>query len=467
MRARHGPWAALALGALLSAPVIGPRPLFAGEAPPIPRFRDRAAEAGITHAYVGGWAHFVGGGAAVFDCDGDRMPEVLAAGGSAPLTLVRNRAGAGEALSLVADTPPELAIKGVIGAYPLHLDADDHVDLVILRDGTNAVFLGQGNCRFRDATAELGLAFDPADWTTAFSATWEGDATLPTLAFGNYVDRRAPDGPFGHCDDNLLFRPRDGRYPAPLRLAPGYCALSMLFSDWGHRGRQDLRISNDRHYYVRGGAEQLWAMEPVPRLYGRDDGWQKHELWGMGIASRDLDGDAIPEVFLTSMADQKLQALRDGATGPDFRNVPYDRGTTAQRPYIGGDGRPSTGWHAEFGDVNNDGRDDLLIVKGNVDAMPGSAMKDPNNLLLQGPDGRFAEAGDKAGIASLARGRGGALVDLNLDGRLDIVVVNRRAPIEILENTGPAPGHWIEIELTQDGPNRDLVGGWIEVRTDG
>jgi enediyne biosynthesis protein E4 len=45
-------------------------------------------------------------------------------------------------------------------------------------------------------------------------------------------------------------------------LEPGWCALSMLFSDWNRRGRQDLRISNDRHYYVRGGGEELWRSTP-------------------------------------------------------------------------------------------------------------------------------------------------------------------------------------------------------------
>ena len=58
-------------------------------------------------------------------------------------------------------------------------------------------------------------------------------------------------------------------------------------------------------------------------------------------------------------------------------------------PFIGDDGRPSTGWHAEFGDVDNDGRADLFIAKGNVDQMPANAMHDPNNLLMQQADGTF------------------------------------------------------------------------------
>ena len=107
--------------------------------------------------------------------------------------------------------------------------------------------------------------------------------------------------------------------------------------------------------------------------------------------------------------------------GPAFVDAPFSLGVTAHRPYAGGDGRPSTGWHIAFGDVQNDGRDDVFIAKGNVEMMPDSAMDDPNNLLIQNDDGTFSEFGDLAGIGSMARARGAALADLNGDGALDLV----------------------------------------------
>ena len=130
--------------------------------------------------------------------------------------------------------------------------------------------------------------------------------------------------------------------------------LSMLFSDWDRDGTSDLRVSNDRHYYLHDGQEQMWQMADLPRLYQPEDGWQNHKLWGMGIASRDITGDGFPEVYLTSMGDQRLQMLNKDAGGPSYRDATYGRGTTAHRPYTGGDGRPSTGWHVGFGDVQND-----------------------------------------------------------------------------------------------------------------
>lgn len=424
-----------------------------------PKFVERAAALGITHEYVGGWEHFVGGGVAAFDCDGDTLPELYVAGGEQPAILLRNTSSA-EAVSFAPETPEALALTGVTGAYPLDIDSDGHTDLAILRVGENRLMRGRGDCVFE------AMPLDSGDrWTTAFSATWKEGESLPTLAFGNYVNRGDPDGPFGACDDNILYRPDGEQYAAPLTLAPGFCSLSMLFSDWGRRGHADLRVSNDRHYYVKGGSEQMWAMASPPRLYTAEEGWRDIAIWGMGIASRDLTGDGIPEIYLTSMADQKLQYRAEGASGPQYEDAPFEAGATAHRPYTGGDGRPSTGWHAAFGDVDNDGRDDLFVAKGNVEQMPSNAARDPNNLLMQDAEGRFVEQGEAAGLASMARGRGAAVIDLNLDGLLDIVVVNRRAPMEIYENVTAQAGNWLLLSVGQGAPNVDAVGAIIEIET--
>jgi len=438
--------------------------LFAATALAQPAFENRSQAMNITHQYLGGWEYFVGGGVATFDCDSDLYPDLFIAGGEGTSVLLRNEgAGRGEVVILEDATPNELALRGVLGAYPLDVDSDGILDLFVMRVGENMLLRGGPDCTFTEFDT---VGFDGGTrWTTAFSATWETGKNLPTLAIGNYVDRNDPDGPFMACDTNFLMRPEDGQY-ITTPLLPAFCPLSMLFTDWGRFGQQDLRISNDRHYYVRNGSEQMWEMRPTPRLYSPIDGWQDYSLWGMGIASRDITGDGLPEVFLSSMGDQKLQWLDESADGPTYLNVPYARGTTAQRPFTGGDGRPSTGWQIEFGDVDNDGRDDVFIAKGNVEQMPDSAMDDPNNLLMQATNNTFVENGLKAGIATMDRSRGAALVDLNLDGRLDLVVVNRRAPVEVYQNVTKDAGSWLLLDIHQDGINPQAVGGWVEV-TDG
>lgn len=405
------------------------------------------------HVYDGGWEHFVGGGLAVLDCNGDAQPDLVAAGGSNPPLLLKNISDDTVAFEPIQD--PALDLTGTTGAYPLDIDNDGHLDLVMLRVGPDTILRGRGDCSFEP----MPFRFDD-HWSTAFSATWEAGQTAPTLAFGHYVDRSDPDGPFEACDINQLWRP-DGATYAVTDLSPGFCALSILFTDWSRTGRADLRMSNDRHYYIRDGEEQLWAMEEAPRLYTEEDGWARHMLWGMGIAARDLDRDGRDEVYLSSMGDQRL--MKQVGDGPGFQDVPFDMGTAAHRPYTGGDGRPSTGWHIAFGDVNNDGLDDAFIAKGNVQQMPGLAMDDPNNLLIGQTDGSFVEAGDTAGVASMHRGRGAALVDFNGDGLLDLAVVNRRAPLEVWQNVSEATGNWLSISVTQDGTNTQAVGAWIEV----
>ncbi len=420
-----------------------------------PVFTDDSAGLPAPHVYSGGWEHFVGGGVAVFDCNGDALPDLFAAGGAGPAALFVNRSAPDGPIRF--DRAGRADLTGVTGAYPLDIDSDGAMDLVVLRVGPNLILRGGGDCSFADATESWGLP--PRDaWTTAFSATWEKGQARPTLVFGNYVDRSNPDGPFEACESHDILRPDSTNYAETEPISPGYCALSMLISDWRRAGTPELRISNDRHYYVRGGYEQMFRLSPLSE---RED-WARVSLWGMGIASRDLTGDGLPEVMMTSMGDQLLQINR----GDRFENAPYTIGTYAQRPFLGDDGRPSTGWHAEFGDVDNDGRADLFIAKGNVDQMPGNAMHDPNNLLMQRSDGNFTEAALDAGIATTARARGAALADLNGDGRLDIVVVNRRAAMEIWRNTTVETGNWAGIEPMMPAPNRNAVGAWVELRSE-
>ena len=127
--------------------------------------------------------------------------------------------------------------------------------------------------------------------------------------------------------------------------------------------------------------------------------------------------------------------------------------------------RPSTAWHTQCEDVTNDGRVDLFIAKGNVDQMPDFAAQDPDNLLLQGADGKFTEAGQVAGIDNNGVSRGAALADFNLDGQLDLVVVNRGTSAQVWRNVSSKGNHWAEFRLTEPGANRDAIGSWIEVKS--
>ncbi len=438
-----------------------------------PHFVDETASAGIDFTYTGGVDYAVGGGVAAFDCAGDGKPSLYFAGGSGPAALYRNDTPVGGPPRFTRLQSPVTDLTGVMGAYPIDIEGHGLTDLVVLRNGETVLLRALGDCRFERANEDLH--FDGAGpATTAFSATWEMGERLPTIALGRYQDPSSND-PHHLCFDNVLFRPIGARFGDPLPLRPSWCALSMLFSDWDRSGRMDLRVSNDEHYYLpTDGQEQLWRIVPgeAPHLYTPQDGWNTVQVQGMGIASYDLTGSGYADYFLTSQAANRLQTLTSGPEQPAYRDAGMTRGINAAHPFAGDTALPSTAWHAQFEDVNNDGLIDLFISKGNVSDQPDYARRDPSDLLLGQPDGTFDEAADAAGIVSFDRGRGAALVDLSLDGLLDIVEVNYGAPVRLWHNVGtgtsaqPAPlGNWLELRIVQGPPNVDAVGAWIEVRT--
>ena len=462
------PWLLISSWLLPNATAV-----FAADAPtpPIPHFVEETDTAGLQSRFEGQDEFMVGGGVAVFDCDNDGLPEIYVTGGQNKAKFYRNKSARGGPIKLQEDRSG-LELTLATGAYPIDIDGDGNTDLVVLRVGEVEVFKGLGACTFERANATWNIPTNN-DWHTAFSATWEKGQSMPTLAFGTYYDRSRPDFPWGTCTPGWLLRPDASgkKYAAPELLHPSYCALSMLFSDWNRSGQPSLRVSNDREYY-KGGQEQLWKLAPnqPAQQYTAEDGWKRLQIWGMGIASHDVDGDGYPDVFLTSMADNKFQKLEGNASRPVYIDQAYKRGITAHRPYVGGDIHPSTAWHAQFADANNDGMADLFIVKGNVSTMPDFATLDPNNLLLQQTDGRFTEVGQQANMASYRRGRGGMVADLNGDGLLDMVVVNRWDKAQLWRNVGagtaakPEPmGHWLQLRLKQADGNRDAIGAWVEV----
>src|SRR2546428_4916829 len=234
------------------------------------------------------------------------------------------------------------------------------------------------------------------------------------------------------------------------------------------------RVSSAEHYSLRTEGEGRFGRVPPhqpPSLYTADDGWVTVQVQGMGIASYDVTGDGYPEVFLTSQADNRLQTLALGPSQPTYRDIGQKRGVNAAQPFTGGDSLPSTAWHGEFADVNNDSFIDLFISKGNVADQANYARKDPSDLLLGQPDGTFREAADAAGIINFDRGRGAALADFNLDGMLALVEVNYGAAVRLWRNVAAgdashpcAMGDSLALSVVQSGPNANAIGAWVDVR---
>ncbi|MEQ8827170.1 MAG: FG-GAP-like repeat-containing protein, partial [Parvibaculum sp.] len=141
-------------GLLMSGPALAE----ADTGSDVPILKEEAIAAGIDHSYTGPWEFFVGGGAASFDCNGDRLPDLLLAGGTSPIELLVNDSPTGGALSFL---PKDLGLAEedlhkVLGAYPLDIDNDRHMDVVLLRLGRNIVLKGGPDCTFEKANRAFG-----------------------------------------------------------------------------------------------------------------------------------------------------------------------------------------------------------------------------------------------------------------------------------------------------------------------
>jgi hypothetical protein len=70
----------------------------------------------------------------------------------------------------------------------------------------------------------------------------------------------------------------------------------------------------------------------------------------------------------------------------------------------------------------------------------------------------------EAGVASTETSRGAVMADFNLDGLLDLVVVNRWRTAQVWRNTTVGSGKWLHLRPQMAGANREAINGWLEVR---
>src|SRR3989441_12667600 len=97
-----------------------------------PQFVEETS-AGLSSVYDGGWEFYVGGGVAAFDCSGDGRPDLFFAGGSNPSALYRNVSATGGPLRFVRQAHSGVELRGAVGAYPVDIDGDGVLGLVVPR----------------------------------------------------------------------------------------------------------------------------------------------------------------------------------------------------------------------------------------------------------------------------------------------------------------------------------------------
>jgi hypothetical protein len=86
-----------------------------------------------------------------------------------------------------------------------------------------------------------------------------------------------------------------------------------------------------------------------------------------------------------------------------------------------------------------------------------------NVLFRNDGDGTFTDVAWVNRADRVEDGRGVAVLDFDLDGRLDVALRNYRQPANLLHNRG-ATRHWVTFELVGRRSNRDAVGARIRLR---
>ncbi len=470
-------WALLAFGCSeASAPPADSSS--AGE-PSAPWFREEARERGLVFRHRSGHARdflfpeLMGSGAALFDMDGDGdLDAFLVQSGSlveSPAADDRHRLfenrGDGTFADVTAGSGVEVAGYGM-GVASGDYDGDGDVDLFVTNVGPDVLLQNQGGGTFRDVTEDAGVG-DPGWGTSAcfFDYDVDGDLDLFVVNYVRWsreVERACydPTGKPDYCSPTeyqapahgTLYRNQgDGRFldaseAAGLRMATGN-GLGVVPADFDGDGRLDLFVANDQTpnllWLNRG--DGTFAEVAALRNCAVDTNGRARA--GMGVDVADLDDDLDVDLIVVNMAREN-----DGL----FRNEGRYFLEETTRAGISAVNRMMTRFGVGFADFDQDGWLDLYVANGRVNMVmppidPADPYSEPSTLLRGRPGMRWEPILPAGGTDPplSATSRGAAFGDVNGDGAVDVLVVNRDAPARLLINVVPARGHWLLVRAVE------------------
>jgi enediyne biosynthesis protein E4 len=233
--------------------------------------------------------------------------------------------------------------------------------------------------------------------------------------------------------------------------------MGISIADFNDDGFQDVFIANDteQNFLFINKGDGTFDEQSLPLGVAYDD--TAKAVSSMGSDAKDYDNDGRVDIFYNNLRGQIWALFRN--QGDAFQYVsPQAKLTQISRPF--------SGWSAGFVDFDNDGWKDLYSANGDVDNVkPDSRQHDTMFRNLEGK--RFADVSSEMGAAFLRAGyqRGAAFGDLNNDGFQDIVVTSLNERPRILINSADNHNHWIVLELTGHQSNRDAIGAKVKLTT--
>jgi enediyne biosynthesis protein E4 len=449
-------------------------------------FEDIADRAGIRFIHRSGHRdkfylpEIMGGGAALVDVDNDGYLDLyLVQSGNlfSPAEkppgnrLYRNR-GNGTFEDVTAGSGADVPGYGM-GVAAGDFDNDGNVDLYVTNFGANVLLKGDGHGHFTDVTAKAGVA--SGGWSTSAAfldydndgfldlfvvhyLNWQPSAEVECYSLSgvpDYCSPRTYDLPSAatlyHNNGNGTFTDVTDR--AGLRAAVGN-GLGVVAGDVNGDGLVDVFVANDgtpNHLWINKGNGRFEDAALVMGCALDLDGRPKA---GMGTHLADVDGDGAPDLLVVNLDGESDSFYRNEKTF--FRDDTAAVGLRAVS-------RPFTRFGAAMLDFDNDGFLDIFEANGRVGRQSELYSADPYaepNLLFRGIAGpRFEEVKPRGGTAPplIATSRAAAFGDIDNDGGIDIVVVNRDASPYVLHNVVASRGHWVMFRVL-DEHGRDAIG---------
>ena len=403
-----------------------------------------------------------GAGVALGDVNGDRLVDVFFTHTDGANALYLNRGG------LRFQRVPEssgVAMPGLhpTGAVLVDTDGDGDLDLLVSAMGAPLALLeNDGQGRFTDRSREAGFDLSRAGSSLAL-ADIDGDADLDLYA-ANYRLWRAAD----------VFPPEQRRQtPVLSDLPDGSVEVNDLYVDyyevvhgpdgevltWEFGEADDLWLNDGEGHFERvaidGARFSDAAGSPLP---------EEPRDWGLSVRFRDIDLDGDPDIYLANDFESPDRFWINQGDGT-FRELGAPRLRKTSHASMS----------VAFGDVDGNGLLDVFVAdmlpistRRRKTQMPMLMERRPpfgdttvvmqvnrNTLLLGQADGSYTETARWAGVDASGWTWGTELLDVDLDGDLDLVAAtgHRWDPLDgdtgvrMRESSRPlAPGEdWREV----------------------
>jgi len=469
-------------------------------------FANEAEERGFTFVYESGfngipqYPEIFGGGAALLDVEGDGdLDMYVVQGGSIhdpAQTTFSNQLfindGTGHFTNATNGSGAADSGYG-IGAATGDYDNDGDLDIYVTNVGRNTLLRNNGDGTFSDVTSESGTG--DTSWGSSaafFDMDKDGDLDLYVanyIEWNEGIERecKSQSGILDYCHPDaynapamdVLYRNNgDGTFTDVSEEAGIHSVwgngLGVTVGDVNDDSFLDVFVANDEMN------NQLWMNQGDGTFV--DDAivsgvavdMNGEPKAGMGTDFADVDNDGHLDLLVVNLVGQSDSMFMNH--GGWFEDGTPGSGLSAiSRPYT----RFGTG----FRDLNNDGVLDIYMANGRVLISQTSETDDyyaEENILIQGVgEGKFKEVTPKGGVSKplIHTSRGVAYGDVNNDGGVDIVVINRDGQVYLLMNQNVGKGNFVKLQLlnrngapAQNATVRFTLGGKAqrrEVRTSG